>query len=137
MKKWIARIGIVLVIGLLIFVVMNWSLIQQIATFSPIILPRLGSGPSDEAEARLQDIEYLARLLKYDRSFDEAERTEFEALIASRKSDAESMSDAQLLLLAGEAAALADNGHTSVFLLPVRTEFNNAGVRYFIFQDGL
>ena len=126
-----------LVIGLFIVVAQNWSLIRQIATFSPLILPNFGSPPATEAEARLQDIEYLARLLNYDRSFDEAERSQFEALIASRKDEAESMSLAQLLLLAGEASALADNGHTYVHLVPVRRDFNNVGVRYYVFQDGV
>lgn len=52
-KTWIARIGIVILLGLVLVVALNWSLIKQIATFHPIILPNFGSSPEDEAEARL------------------------------------------------------------------------------------
>ena len=137
MKKWIARIAIILGIGLIIIVALNWSLIKQIATFSPIILPNIGRAPADEAEAHLQDIEYLGRLLKYDRSFDEAAKMEFEQLIASSKQDVDSMSLADLFMLGAKATALADNGHTEMFAWPIRGQFNSVGVRYYYFQDGL
>lgn len=137
MKKWIARIGIVLVIGLVLIVAFNWSLVKQVATFSPIIMPRKGPAPSTEAEARLQDIEYLEKLLDYDRSFDEAERSQFEALIANSKQDVDSMTLADLYMLGRKATALADNGHTTMLTSPVRADFNSTGVRYDYFQDGL
>ncbi len=137
MKKWIVRISVVLLIVLVLIIVVNWSLIKQIATFSPIIMPNSGQAPADEAEARLQDIEYLAELVKYDRSFDETARNEFEQLMTSGRQEAETMSLAELYLLAAEAAALADNGHTNVSLMPVRRDFNDVGVRYYYFQDGL
>lgn len=137
MKKIIARISVVLVIGLVLVVALNWSLVKQIATFSPIILPNFGSSPADEGDARLQDIEYLATLLDYDRSFDETARDEFEQLLATGRQDVETMSLAELYLLAAKAAALADNGHTSVGLAPVQRDFNSIGVRYFHFHDGL
>jgi hypothetical protein len=136
MKKVIAIIGGVLVIGLVLVVALNWSLIRQIATFSPIILPNFGSTPTDDAEARLQDVEHLAKLLDYDRSFDETERTQFEQLVTGSVQEAETMSLAQLYLLASKATALADNGHTGVEPLPVQREFNAVGVRYFHFSDG-
>ena len=137
MKKWIARIAIVFVICLAFIVVLNWSFIKQIATFTPIFMPRSGRTPANEAEARLQDIEYLAKLLDYDRSFDEAARIEFEQLIASSKQDATTMSLADLYMLGRKATALADNGHTGMNIWPVRGIFNSVGVRYYYFQDGL
>ena len=137
MKKLIAGFSIALVIGLVLIVALNWPLIQQIATFHPIILPYFGSTATDKAEARLQDVEYLAKLLHYDRSFDEAARTEFEQLLASSRQEAETMSLAQFYLLASEAIALADNGHTAISSAPLQRDFNSAGVRYFHFLDGL
>jgi len=137
MKKWIKRIGIVLVIGLVLVVAFNWSLVQQLAKFSPIIMPSKGPAPETEAEARLQDIEYFANLVNYDRSFDEAARVEFEQLLASSKRDVDSMSLADLYMLGRKATALADNGHTRMSMWTIRTEFNSVGVRYFYFQDGL
>lgn len=137
MKKMIARISVVLVIGLVFVVALNWSIVKQIATFSPIILPNFSSTPADEAEARLQDIKYLASLLKYDRSFDETARNQFEELMESSRQEVETMSLAQLYLLAAKASALADNGHTSVSLAPAQRDFNSIGVRYYHFLDGL
>lgn len=137
MKKTIARISIVLVIGLVLFVATNWSLVKQLATFSPIILPNFRSVPADDADARLQDIEYLASLLKYDRSFDATASNQFEQLMAASRQESETMSLAQLYLLVAKASALADNGHTSVSLAPVQRDFNSIGVRYYHFLDGL
>ncbi|MCO5185258.1 MAG: S41 family peptidase [Anaerolineae bacterium] len=137
MKKWIARIALLFGIGLVVLVAANWSLVNQIASFSPIFMPRSGPKPENEAEARLQDIEYLAKVLDYDRSFDEAARIEFEKLIASSKQNAGTMSLVDLYLLGAKATALADNGHTGMSGWPVRTQFNSVGVRYFQFQDGL
>ena len=137
MKKVIAILGAVLVVGLLILVVANWAFINQIATYNPIILPSFGAAPADEAEARQQDIERLAELLDYDRSFDETERVQFEQLVSGSMQEAETMSLAELYLLASEATALADNGHTGVSSTPVQREFNGVGVRYFHFLDGL
>ena len=136
MKKVIAIIGAVLLISLMLVVAVNWSVIQQIATFSPIIMPNSGPAPANEAEARLRDIEYLAKLVDYDRSFDDAARIQFEELMTSGRQEAETMTLAQLYLLASEAAALADNGHTGV-ATPVTRDFNSVGVRYFAFEDGL
>ena len=137
MKKWIKRIGIVLLVGLVLIVALNWSLVTQIAKFSPIIMPKSGPKPSNEAEARLQDIEYLEKFLDYDRSFDEAARIEFAQLVESSKQDAGNMGLADLYLLISKATALADNGHTGINLWPVRSELNAVGVRYFQFKDGL
>ena len=136
MKNLMFALSILVVVSLII-VAVNWATINQIATFSPIILPNFGLAPTDEAEARLQDIEYLASLLDYDRSFDEPARTQFEQLMASSRQEADTMSLAQLYLLAAKATALADNGHTGVNLTPIRRDFNSMGVRYFMFQDGL
>ena len=137
MKKVIAIVGAVLVVGLVILVAANWSFIKQVATYNPIILPSFGSAPADEAEARTQDIERLGKLLDYDRSFDETERIQFEQLLSGSMQEAETMSLAELYLLASEATALADNGHTGVSSAPVQREFNAVDVRYFHFLDGL
>ena len=137
MKILITRIGIVLVIGLGLIVTLNWSLIKQIATYSPIFMPRQGATPANEAEAHLQDIEYLEKLLDYDRSFDESARAEFVQLLASSKQNVDSMSLADLYMLGAKATALADNGHTGMSPWPIRGQFKSVGVRYFYFQDGL
>lgn len=137
MKNFIALLVVVFVTGTTLIVTLNWSFIKQLATYSPIILPHFGSSPANEAEARLQDVDYLGRLLQYDRSFDEAARIEFKQLLASSKQDVDSMSLADLYMLGAKATALADNGHTEMFAWPIRGQFNSVGVRYYYFQDGL
>lgn len=135
-KKILALIGGAVAVCLVLVIAANWSLVQQIATFSPIIMPSAGPEPANEAEARLRDIEYLAALLDYDRSFDEGARGEFEQLMAGARQEAETMSLADLYLLAAEATALADNGHTNISTA-VQRDFNFVGLRFFHFQDGL
>ena len=137
MKKYVLIAASLILICLVLVVAANWSLVQQIAVFHPIILPNFGPAPADEAEARLQDIEYLANLVDYDRSFNDQEREMFEELMANGRAQAADMSLAELYLLAARAAALADNGHTNVHLTPLQRDFNAVGLRYFLFRDGL
>lgn len=137
MKKRIVRLSVALSIGLIVVLIMKWSLIRQIVTFHPLIVPRIGFAPSSESEARLQDLDYLGTLLEYDRSFDEKARKQFLQLLSKGKEEVETMSPASLYLLAAKAAALADNGHTGINLLTVQREFNSTGARYFHFRDGL
>ena len=100
---------------------------------------RLGVAPkpANEAEARLQDIEYLAKVL----------RIMTAALMKPPESNLKTYCQQQAKCRHHEpgrpvsarrkATALADNGHTGHEWLAVRTQFNSVGVRYFQFQDGL
>ncbi|MDX1414991.1 MAG: hypothetical protein R3293_12420, partial [Candidatus Promineifilaceae bacterium] len=88
MKKYVLIAASLILICLVLVVAANWSLVQQIAVFHPIILPNFGPAPADEAEARLQDIEYLANLVDYDRSFNDQEREMFEELMANGRAQA-------------------------------------------------
>jgi hypothetical protein len=70
--------------------------------------------PQDAAEASLQDIDYLGRLIEIDRSFSPAARATFSAGIADLKGRAAELSPAELEMEAARLVALADNGHTNV-----------------------
>jgi hypothetical protein len=70
--------------------------------------------PLSAAEANLQDIEYLGRLLEIDRSFSPAARMAFSTGIADLEGQAAELSPAELEMASARLAALADNGHTNV-----------------------
>lgn len=137
MKIWIARIVIGLFLLIVVAAALNWRIVHQIITFHPIILPYIGPSPETEAEARLQDIEYLSRLLKYDRSFDEDERSRFEAMMETGRQAAGAMSAAEFYLFTAEATALADNGHTRQSFNYLPQHFAGVEVRFFDFSDGV
>src|SRR5207244_4516485 len=70
--------------------------------------------PRSAAEANLQDLDYLARVMDVDRSFSPEAKAAFSAGIAELESRAATMSPPQLEMQASRLVALADNGHTGV-----------------------
>jgi hypothetical protein len=54
--------------------------------------------PRDAKEANLQDLEYLARILDYDRSFSDEARVEFMRRVALLKQRAATLSRGELLM---------------------------------------
>ena len=119
------------------FVALNWSMVTQIAKYSPLILPPFYGQPADTAEAHEQDVRFLKRLINYDRSFSPEERSAFIAHVDGLEARASSLSKAELFLGAAEAAAIAKNGHTGIAAAPLYQEFNRVGVKFFWFADGL
>jgi hypothetical protein len=93
--------------------------------------------PRDAAEANLQDLDYLARLLDYDRSFSDEARVEFSRRLARLKEGAASMSRGELLMGIARALAVADNPHTGVERGFWRAYLNSAPVRFEWFAEGL
>jgi hypothetical protein len=93
--------------------------------------------PRNPAEANLQDLDYLARLLDYDRSFGDEARVEFTRRLARLKEGAASMSRGELLMGIAKALAVADNPHTNVERGFWRAYLNSAPVRFEWFAEGL
>jgi hypothetical protein len=60
-------------------------------------LPSLAK-PRDLREANLQDLDYLARLLDYDRSFNDESRVEFTRRLARLRENAATLSRGELLM---------------------------------------
>ncbi|MEM9619934.1 MAG: hypothetical protein AAF936_18420 [Pseudomonadota bacterium] len=105
--------------------------------FLPIVQAPKYDAPSTDAEARLQDIDYLSTLTKYDRAFSETAKSSFSEKLQSMRDKAADMSDVQFYLAIAEAVALADNGHTNVSYRPQYTQFNTIGARLYAFSDGV
>jgi hypothetical protein len=93
--------------------------------------------PRDAAEAHRQDLDYLARLTEYDRSFSDDARREFQRRIAALREKAASLTPAEFLMGVAEAVALADNPHTNIERSDWRALLNSLPVRFEWFADGL
>lgn len=114
-----------------------WPYLRMIWVFVPVVSAPNYAAPSNEAEARRQDIDYLSTLTKYDRAFGEAEREAFSKSLVGISDAAADMTDAQFYLAIAEAVALADNGHTNISYRPQYTEFNSIGARLHALSDGI
>jgi hypothetical protein len=99
-------------------------------------LPPLAK-PRDAREANLQDLDYLARLPDYDRSFSDEGRVEFSRRLARLKENAATLSRGELLMGIAKAVAAADNPHTNVERSLWRALLNSAPVRFEWFAEGL
>lgn len=135
--KLIRWVLILAVLAAAAFVAVNWQTVQQIARFSPIVLPHMGGEAATEAEARAQDVAYLRKLVKYDRSYSKAAKEEFSRLLGELEKNSATMSEADLYVGASKAAALADNGHTGVSIGPLYRNFNTIAAKLYWFADGL
>lgn len=93
--------------------------------------------PADAAQARLQDLDYLARLTEVDRSFSTRGERAFARRVEALRERAAGLSEPQFFLGVAEAGAQADNAHTGVDLGLARRRFNSAPVRLAWFPEGL
>ncbi len=93
--------------------------------------------PRDPAEARRQDLDHLARLPEFDRSFSEDEAAQFAAHITELRDQAAALSEAGFVMGVAKAAAITENGHTNLGLRALGTTLNSLPVRFFWFGDGL
>lgn len=114
-----------------------WPYLRMVWVYNTIIAAPKYDTPSNEREAKLQDLDYLSTLTEYDRSFNDEEKVAFAAAVEAIADDIDEMSEAALYLRIAEAVALADNGHTNVSYRPQYTKFNTIGARFYAFEDGL
>jgi hypothetical protein len=91
----------------------------------------------DQAEANLQDLDYLLRILDYDRSFSDEARVEFTRRVAKLRERAATLTRGQLLMGVARALAVADTAHTNVERAYWRAYLNSAPVRFEWFAEGL
>ncbi|MEM9669473.1 MAG: hypothetical protein AAF950_11165 [Pseudomonadota bacterium] len=93
--------------------------------------------PASSVEARLQDIDYLAKLPDVDQSFSGDERKMFTTHIERLKDTAADMSQAQFNLAVAKAAAISENGHTNLHRVDLLDGLTSLPIRFFWFGDGL
>lgn len=107
------------------------------ARFSPqIVLPERPA-PKDAAEANRQDLDDLARLLDYDRSFSPEQRAAFLKGIDELRPKADALEPAAFDLAVAKLAALSGNGHTGAKLSARLDRYGAIPVRLAWFEEGL
>ena len=137
MKKHLKRLGILLGVGLLGGFIYFWPLIDQIIRFSPRVTEASFAQPANPLEAQQQDLEYLASVLDYDRSFSADARDRFLAELESLRAATEPMGDAEFYMRTHALMALADNAHTGSDYVPAFRQFNRSGLDFYHFADGI
>ncbi|WP_049645096.1 hypothetical protein [Candidatus Rhodobacter oscarellae] len=93
--------------------------------------------PRSPAEAMAQDLDYLRHFLDLDRSYTDRARDEALRLIATLKATVDDLSLGAFELGIARVAALADNGHTQVYLGPRSRRLQRLPIRTVLFEDGL
>lgn len=114
-----------------------WPFARMWWVFMPNVASPDFDPPATVTEARLQDIEYLTTLTKYDRAFSDQAKLDFAETLETLGKTADTMSDAEFYLGLAEAVALGDNGHTNISYRPQYSEFNTIGARLYAFSDGV
>lgn len=93
--------------------------------------------PQSQEEARVQDLEYLKKYVSgYDRSYSEQARAQALALIGELQARAGGLTRAGFELGVRRVVALADNGHSNVWIGPQTRRFHRLPVRGHWFEDG-
>jgi len=103
--------------------------------FSPNPPPSDFPKPGNALEAQQQDIEQFSRLLGMDRSFSPAARAEADRQIAELKSEHLPLDKERFRVALMRITALADNGHTGVYV--DKSGQNFMPLRVMLFADGL
>jgi len=93
--------------------------------------------PANEAEARIQDLDYLELYVRgYDRSFSTEARGQALDMISVLKGKAGEMTFAEFELAVSRVVALANNGHSTVWAGPISRRHSALPVRGYWFDDG-
>ncbi len=135
MKKLLLWLGagwlLVTVVGLVVY----WPLIDQFIRFNPMVSEADFPEPENRKQAQEQDLQYLATILDYDRSFSDEARSRFRTEIGALIAGQAVLSDAQLLMQTHALMALADNAHTGSDHVAAFRRFNRAGIDVYPFAD--
>lgn len=107
------------------------------ARFSPEVTMAERPAPRDQAEANRQDVDDLATLLDYDRSFSPAQRKAFQQGIEELRPRAGSLEPAAFDLAVAKLVALSGNGHSGARLYARLDRYGLAPVRLAWFEEGL
>ena len=137
MKKILKRLMLGWLAVSLVTLVVCWPLIHRFIKFNPRVARASYPTASTDKEAQTQDLDYLASILDYDRSFSKDDRATFLKEIESLKASPEVLGKAAFYLKTHELMALADNAHTSSDFVTAFRQFNRSGIDFYAFEDGL
>lgn len=135
-KIWAKRIFLGWLLLTLVSTAANWRNIYAVATFNPFLFGPDYPEPTNAADARDQDFDYLQTLTEIDRSFSPEAAAQFQSLLQTQREDLSASPEADFLAMA-EAVALADNGHTNITYDPLWHDFGSIDLRFAVFADGI
>lgn len=93
--------------------------------------------PADLAEARRQDLDYFRHYLELERSYTDATRRRAEAIVEELAADPAALSEAEFQLGIARAVAVADNGHSNIWMGRFSRTHGRLPLRFYWFADGL
>lgn len=93
--------------------------------------------PQTAIEARKQDLDYLRKYPKVDKSFSEAHLVSFEALVDDLEARADTISEAEFIMGVSAASAMSENAHSGVSAAGTMNRLNSLPIRFAWFGDGL
>ncbi|HEY4123694.1 MAG TPA: hypothetical protein VGM36_03715 [Rhizomicrobium sp.] len=106
------------------------------ATFYPSVPAAKYPPPHNLAEAQRQDLDYFRNYFDYNKAYSPAAREAAEKLLAGYKTQAGTLSPAAFDLAVSRMIALADNGHSTIFMGPFSRKHNRLPCRLYKFSDG-
>ena len=106
------------------------------ATFYPSVPDAKYPPALNLAQAQRQDLDYFRNYFDYNKAYSPAAREEAEKLLADYTAQAGALSPAAFDLAVSRVIALADNGHSTVFMGPFSRHHNRLPCRLYKFSDG-
>lgn len=88
------------------------------------------------AEAQRQDFDYFRNYFDYNKAYTPQTREQAEKLLAQYRSQAGELSPAAFDLAVARMVALANNGHSTIFMGPFSRHHNRLPCRFYKFADG-
>jgi hypothetical protein len=88
------------------------------------------------AEAQRQDFDYFRNYFNYNKAYSQPARAEAKKMLAQYQGRAGELSRAEFDLAIARMVALADNGHSTIFMGPFSRAHNRLPCRFYRFSDG-
>jgi hypothetical protein len=92
--------------------------------------------PQNLTEAQRQDLDYFAHYFGYNKAYGAEDLRKAKALLAATHAKAGTLSKAQFELAIARMVALADNGHSTLFMGPLSRANNRLPCCFYRFADG-
>ena len=105
--------------------------------FSPAPPSADFAAPASLTEARQQDLKYFHHFLELDRSYTDETRNAARTMLAEMGEQLDRLSDAAFQLGVTRAVAVADNGHTNIWVGRFSREHGRLPIRFHWFDVGL
>ncbi len=136
MRGWLTFLIVVGAVALAIVSVVGGAYFAMHVHFNPAPPQAVASAGADALTRQREDVGQFAKLMALDWSYSPAARHEAEAEIAALAARRDVLAPPKFRMALMRIAALADNGHTTVYSAPGGLP-NDAPIRLYAFADGV